>query len=37
LITSDTAVNKFEKKGMLTERSTSIRLNCPIIKVGKGA
>jgi hypothetical protein len=34
LITSDTQVDKLEKKGMLKERSTSIRLNCPIIKVG---
>jgi hypothetical protein len=34
LITSDTRVNALEKKGGLTERSTSIRLNCPIIKVG---
>src|SRR5712691_3079200 len=37
LITSDTQINKLEKKGTLTERSTSIRLNCPIIKVGKGS
>ena len=36
LITSDTQVDKLEKKGMLSERATSIRLNCPIIKVGKG-
>lgn len=35
LITSDTQVDKLEKKGTLTERATSIRLNCPIIKVGK--
>jgi hypothetical protein len=35
LITSDTQVNKIEKKGTLTEHATSIRLNCPIIKVGK--
>jgi len=34
LITSDTRVNALEKQGGLTERSTSIRLNCPIIKVG---
>jgi hypothetical protein len=34
LITSDTRVDQLEKKGGLTERSTSIRLNCPIIKVG---
>ena len=37
LITSDTQVDKLEKKGTLTERATSVRLNCPIIKVGKGA
>jgi hypothetical protein len=37
LIKSDTQVDKLEKKGMLTERAASIRLNCPIIKVGKGA
>ena len=36
LIKSDTQVNQLEKKGVLTERATSIRLNCPIIKVGKG-
>jgi hypothetical protein len=36
LIKSDTQINQLEKKGGLTERSTSIRLNCPIIKVGKG-
>jgi hypothetical protein len=35
LITSDTQVDKLEKKGTLSERATSIRLNCPIIKVGK--
>jgi hypothetical protein len=37
LITSDTQVDRLEKQGKLTERSTSIRLNCPIVKVGKGA
>ena len=37
LIKSDTQVDQLEKKGGLTERSTSIRLNCPIIKVGKGS
>jgi hypothetical protein len=37
LIKSDTQVDQLEKKGTLTERGTSIRLNCPIIKVGKGA
>jgi hypothetical protein len=35
LITSDTQVDQLEKKGTLTERATSTRLNCPIIKVGK--
>jgi hypothetical protein len=34
LIKSDTQIDKLEKKGGLTERATSIRLNCPIIKVG---
>jgi hypothetical protein len=37
LIRSDTQVDQLEKKGGLTERATSIRLNCPIIKVGKAA
>lgn len=37
LITSDTQVNKLEKQGKLSERATSTRLNCPIIKVGKGS
>ena len=36
LIKSDTQVNELEKKGGLTERATSTRLNCPIIRVGKG-
>ena len=36
LIKSDTQIDQLEKKGGLTERSTSTRLNCPIIKVGKG-
>ena len=35
LIKSDTQINQLEKKGGLTERATSTRLNCPIIKVGK--
>jgi hypothetical protein len=34
LIKSDTQIDQLEKKGTLTERSTSIRLNCPIVKVG---
>ena len=37
LITSDTQIDRLEKQGKLTERATSIRLNCPIVKVGKGA
>jgi hypothetical protein len=37
LITSDTQIDKLEKKGVLTEHATSIRLNCPIIKTGKGS
>src|SRR5438034_1983877 len=36
LIKSDTQINQLEKKGELTEQSTSVRLNCPIIEVGKG-
>jgi hypothetical protein len=35
LITSDTQIDKLESKGMLTEKATSIRLNCPIIHVGR--
>jgi hypothetical protein len=34
LITSDTQVDQLEHKGQLTERKTSTRLNCPIVKVG---
>jgi len=33
LITSDTQVDQLEHKGELTERKTSTRLNCPIVKV----
>ena len=36
-ITSDTQVDQLEHRGELTERDTSVRLNCPIIKVGKAA
>jgi hypothetical protein len=36
LIKSDTQVDQLEKKGGLTERATTTRLNCPIVKVGKG-
>jgi hypothetical protein len=36
LITSDTQIDRLEKKGVLTERATSIRLNCPIVKMSKG-
>lgn len=35
LIKSDTQINQLEKKGGLSERSTSVRLNCPIVKIGK--
>jgi hypothetical protein len=35
LITSDTQIDQLEKKGVLSERGTSIRLNCPIVRVGK--
>jgi hypothetical protein len=34
VIKSDTQVDQLEKRGKLSERGTSIRLNCPIIKVG---
>jgi hypothetical protein len=37
LITSDTQIDRLEKKGMLSERTTSIRLNCPIVSVSKRA
>jgi len=37
LITSDTQIDRLETKGVLSERATSIRLNCPIIKVGRAA
>lgn len=37
LITSDTQIDKLEKQGVLSERATSIRLNCPIVKVGKAS
>jgi hypothetical protein len=36
LVTSDTQIDRLEKKGGLAERATSIRLNSPIVKVGKG-
>lgn len=36
VITSDTQIDALEKKGQLTEKATSVRLNCPIVKVGKG-
>jgi hypothetical protein len=36
LITSDTQIDKIEKKGMLREKDAHVVLNCPIIKVGKG-
>ena len=35
LITSDTQIDALEKRGVLTEKATRIRLNCPIVKVGK--
>jgi hypothetical protein len=35
LITSDTQINRLEKKGVLTERDGGAVLNCPIISVGK--
>jgi hypothetical protein len=36
LITSDTQIDSLEKKGQLAETATAVRLNCPIVKVGKG-
>ncbi len=36
LITSDTQIDQLEKRGLLAERATSVRLNCPIIKVRTG-
>ena len=36
LLKSDTQIEALKKKGVLSERETSFRLNCPIIKVGKG-
>src|SRR3989442_3168257 len=36
LIKSDTQIDQLEKKGLLSERATSIRLNCPIIKEKTG-
>jgi hypothetical protein len=36
LIKSDTQIDELENKGVLTERATAVRLNCPIIRVGKG-
>jgi hypothetical protein len=35
LITSDTQIDHLETQGVLSERATSIRLNCPIVKVGR--
>jgi hypothetical protein len=36
LLKSDTQIESLMKKGKLTEKPTSTRLNCPVIKVGKG-
>jgi len=36
LLKSDTQIAALMKKGSLSEQETSIRLNCPVIKVGKG-
>jgi hypothetical protein len=33
VIKSDTQVDQLEHQGKLTERGTSVRLNCPIVKV----
>jgi hypothetical protein len=37
LITSDTQIDRLGQQGVLSERATSIRLNCPIVKVGARA
>ena len=37
LITSDTQIDRLEKQGVLTEHATSVRLNCPIVKVAAGS
>ena len=34
LIKSDTQINQLEKKGVLTEKSANVVLNCPIVKIG---
>ena len=34
LLTSDNQINALAKKGMVKEQETSVRLNCPVIKVG---
>ena len=36
LLKSDAQIGALAKKGTLTEQETSTRLNCPVIKVGKG-
>jgi hypothetical protein len=36
LLKSDTQLEALKKKGVLSEKETSFRLNCPVIKVGKG-
>ena len=36
LVKSDTQIDALEKKGALTETKTATRLNCPVVKVGKG-
>jgi len=35
LLKSDTQIEALVKKGTLSEQKTSLRLNCPVIKVGK--
>ena len=36
LLTSDKQIAALVKKGTLSEQETAIRLNCPVITVGKG-
>jgi hypothetical protein len=37
VITSDTQIDRLEGQGRLTEKATAIRLNCPIVRVGRGS
>jgi hypothetical protein len=37
LLVKDDQITELQKKGMLTVTKTNVVLNCPIVKVGKGA